>query len=94
VNTVSTIKKLAAAAGIAGAVGIAAFGLDTGTAAAAPGQHSWTSSSSGSSRHTNKLGTTSGSSSQTGPGVGSGESGGRGTAVPRTWYPEMPQQGG
>jgi hypothetical protein len=83
------IKKLAAAAGIAGAVGIAAFGLDAGTAAAAPAQHSGTSTT-----HINKLGTTSGSSSHANGALGNEESGGGGTAVPRTFYPEMPHQGG
>ncbi|OBC08197.1 hypothetical protein A5784_07830 [Mycobacterium sp. 852013-50091_SCH5140682] len=80
------IKKLAAAAGIAGAVGIAAFGLDTGTAAAAPAQHSGTST-------THNLATTPGTSSHAGGALGSEESGG-GSSVPRTFYPEMPHQGG
>lgn len=77
----STVRMFVAAAGVAGAVGIAAFGLDTGTAAAAPGQHEVTSSSS------------SDSSSSTGRGVERDESGGS-TAVPSTWYPVMPHQGG
>ena len=84
-----TIKKLAAAAGIAGAMGIAVFGLDTGTAAAAPAQHSGTSTS-----HVNTLGATSGSSSHASGALRSEESGGGGPAVPRTFYPEMPHQGG
>lgn len=85
-----SIKKIAAAAGIAGAVGIAAFGLDTGTAAAAPAQHSGTSTS-----HVNKLGATSGSSNHASGALRSEESGGGGgSAVPRTFYPEMPHQGG
>ncbi|WP_458319903.1 hypothetical protein [Mycolicibacterium brisbanense] len=82
------IKKLAAAAGIAGAVGIAAIGLDTGTAAAAPAQHSGTSTS-----RINKLATTPGTSGHASGALGSEESGG-GSTVPRTFYPEMPHQGG
>lgn len=83
------IKKLAAAAGIAGAVGFAAFGFDAGTAAAAPGEHAGTSTT-----HINKLATAPGSSSHANGALGNEESGGGGSAVPRTFYPEMPHQGG
>jgi hypothetical protein len=81
-----TIKTLAATTAIAGSVGIAALGLDSGTALAAHGKNSG-SDTSFSSSHAD------GSSGQTSRGVGSDESG-SGTAVPRTWYPEMPVQGG
>jgi hypothetical protein len=39
-NTISTIKKLAASSAIAGALGLGALGLGSGFAAAAPSTHS------------------------------------------------------
>jgi hypothetical protein len=83
-STVHAIKKLATAAAIAGALGLAALGIANGTAAAAPADDS-ASTTSAASEQAGPASPTAGPSSTTaGPTSPTGDSDGSGIPAPKS----------
>lgn len=98
-STVSTIKHFAASSTIAGVLGLAAVGGTAVTiaapASAAPSnQHAaGATSTSGATVGADKPQAPAGASSRSASTMGSNQQT-AGPTVPRSWYPEMPHQGG
>jgi hypothetical protein len=95
-----TTKRFAASSAIAGVLGVSALGLGCGLAAAAPATDSGPGVSTHGSpsfqhvarRTTRRYAYKAPVTNSSAPTLGTDD--GNGPAVPRTWYPEMPHQGG